>query len=372
MDANLSPTESIFVFGKSVGETSLIGAALDGSELFRYTVVVTHPLSEIRRSLSRRFPSEAISVESSRGSVLVGGAVSSEAVRANVIRTIEASIPGSTILDQITVSSSNLIRLQVRLLEINRSKAQNFGINLTGFLVNNGDVSVNSFNTTGQSSLNATVSPLIANGVATIVQETALSTVFGEEAQFSLGGEIPIPAFLSGGGNGENENGNFGLDFKFIGTDLKFTPTQAPGNKLRIAIESSISSAQQGSSVVNGNTFPNISQRSFNTSVELEDSQSFVIAGLSKDETIAALRDSNGGFASSIANIFSRDRLSSSNQELVVIVTPILSGLQQESVEAKLIDRPSNLEFILSRGPKGAGKVSGNIKNLPDIAGFEY
>lgn len=376
-DANLSPTESIFLFGKSVGETSLIGAALDGSELFHYTVIVTHAMSEIRGNLSQRFPGEAISLESSRGSVMVAGVVSSEQVRENVIRTLEAGIPSSAIIDQLTVSSSNLIRLHVRLLEVNRSRAKRYGIDWSGTIAENGffvgaqqgGVLRLGYNERARDSLSATIDLLVSNDIATIVQETSLSTVAGQEALFSVGGEIPVPRFISAEPDGGNA-ANYSLDYKFIGTELAFSPTRAPGNKLRLGIQSSVSSAQPTSSVVNGNTFPNLNTRSFQTQVELADGQSFIIAGLSRNESLAALRDSDGRAGSGLVNrLFGSDRVSDGSKELVVIVTPQLTEPEIERVAEKLVRRPSNLEFLLSGD---SGKGGNGTRRIPGKAGFIY
>ncbi|MGL6210823.1 MAG: type II and III secretion system protein family protein [Paracoccaceae bacterium] len=376
-DANLSPSESVFLFGKSVGETSLIGAALNGDELFRYTIVVTENISELRRSLSRRFPGEALSLESSRGSILVTGTTSTEQVRQNVIRTVEAAVPSSAIIDELTVASSNLIRLKVRLLEVNRSRVSRFGVDWTALIADNGFTLGTSsrgnlslgYDETAENSLNATVDLLVSNGVASIVQETSLSTVSGKDAEFSVGGEIPVPTFT--GDTEVNASGNFSLDYKFIGTRLLFTPAEAKGNKLRLAISSSVTSAQATSSTVNGNVFPNLSTRSFRTDVELADKQSFVIAGLSKNETLSALRDPAGNAPSRLINsILGRDTVNDTGQELVIIVTPFLSDFEPPRVAEAIIRRPSNLEYILGGGTQG-GKHPG-LGRLAPVAGFRY
>lgn len=377
-DATLSPTDSVFLYAKTAGETSLIGAALDGTELFRYTVVVTESLSELRRSLGRRFPGEAISVESSRGSMLITGIVSTEEVRENIIRTIQTAIPNLEILDEITVNASNLIRLQVRLLEVNRNRVGKFGINWNATVADNGyfigagssgELAMG-YDPEAKNSLNATIDLLVTNGIATIIQETSLSTVNGQDAEFSVGGEIPIPAFI---GDTEVKNtGNFSLDYKFVGTRLIFTPTEAAGNKLRLSISSSVSSIQAKSSTVNGNVFPNISSRSFRTNVELNDGQSFVIAGLSRNESLAAVRDPRGnGTSRAVNSVFGRDTVDDTQQELVIVVTPILSDLVAAPVSDAVIKRPGNLEFILGGGTEGSGKAPG-FGQVSQIAGFRY
>ena len=70
-DVTSSPGEAVFLFGKSVGETTLIATDLSGNEQFRFDVTVVLNLAEIRRSLDQRFGGEQIALSSARGSVMV-------------------------------------------------------------------------------------------------------------------------------------------------------------------------------------------------------------------------------------------------------------------------------------------------------------
>ncbi len=376
-DANVSEGNDVFVFGKSVGETTLIVTTLDGSQEITYNVVVTHSLSEIRRTLSQRFPGSAISVNSSRGSILLTGFVESEIIRQRVVQTVENSVPTAAILDQITVTSSNLIRLRVRLLEVNRTRVEQFGIDWEGTIASNGfflGVDNGGVITIGKDDaavdrMSATLDVLASNGIVSIIQETVLSTVNGQDAQFSVGGEIPIPTFVSDR-DGATQ-GSYGLDYKFIGTQLIFTPSTAPGNKLRLSIDSVISTADTSSATVNGNVFPNLSTRSFRTNVELRDRQSFAIAGISRNETVSALRNANNRVLSKLIDTFGGlDRITERQQELVVIVTPILSDLEAVDITERVPHLPTNLEYILRSGP--SGKKPGSLTNVPGNAGFQY
>lgn len=378
-DANVSPNNSVFVFGKAVGETTLTIEELGGERTQNFTIRVTHNLSQINRTLASRFPGNSIAVESSRGSILVTGTVTDEQRRGDIIQTLQASVPESAIIDRLTVAGSNLIRLQVRLIEVQQSVASNYGIDWnatvagSGFSIgaNNGGILSLNNNGSATDSLNASVDVLVNNGVATILQETTLSTVNGGEATFSVGEEIPVPTFISD--NDGADNGNFSLDYKFVGTRLIFRPASAPGNKIRMNIDSLISSETQTNSTVNGNVFANLNSRSFQTSVELGDRQPFVIAGLTRRETDAALRASRGTLLSNAVNtVFGRDTAGSSSRDLVVIVTPILNDLGPVSLEHILPDHASNLEFILSRGFEGSGKIPSNYTDVPGPAGFKY
>ena len=375
-DASISPDNRVFVFGKSVGETTLITTSLDGTSETIFDVTVTHRMSEIRGMLSARFPGQQISVESSRGSLLVSGVVVDERVRATVIETLQGAVSGSNIIDRLSVNGSNIIRLQVLLLEVSRTQVENFGINWTatvadnGFFVGASDRGVLRFGKSekAETSLSAAVDLLVSSGIATIVQETVLATVGGEAANFSVGGEIPVPRFIS---NTEGDDAqNFQLDYKFIGTNLSFTPTVAPGNKLRLLIDSTISAADGTVATVNGNAFPNLSSRSFRTNVELEDAQPFVIAGVSRNNTVGDLRKGRAGFSKLVDSVFGADAVSASSQELLVIVTPLLTERKPVEVTDRLPRVMGNLEFILTGKP--GGKILGHASSGLGPAGFKY
>lgn len=376
-DAQISPSNRVFLFGKSVGETTLIVTPLLGDDMRTYTVVVTHRLSEIRSVLETRFPGEQISVASSRGSLLVTGVVSSERIRETALETLRAVVPDTAIIDRMTVAGSNVIRLQVVLLEVSRTRAENFGIDWAGTIIDNGFFLGTSNSgelrfgrdSSAESSLRAAVDLLVSSGVATIQQETILSAVTGESAEFTVGSEIPVPRYITASEGGDDNN--FQLDYKFIGTALSFTPSISAGNKLRLQIDSAISATSGSAATVNGNTFPNLSSRSFRTSVELEDQQPFVIAGVSRNDSNSDMQLSRGGALSrAVDSLMGNDRTTATSQELVVIVTPLLSDAEPSEVRERLPSSQTNLEFILSRVPVDKG-FPGNLR-IDGVGGFKY
>jgi pilus assembly protein CpaC len=379
-DASVSPGNSVFVFGKSVGETTLITTDVGTGATRSYNIVVVHAMTELRSALSRRFPGQQITVQSARGSIMVSGVVADDTQRENVIATLAAAAPGATIIDELNVAGSNMIQLRVRLLEVNRDRVQQYGIDwnglvaASGFFVGTSDRGVIEIGRRESSAdtLTATIDVLVSNGIATIAQETTLSTVSGDRAEFSVGGEIPVPRYVSD--NDGAEDSNFQLDYKFVGTQLVFLPSHVPGNKLRLTIESTVSNTLPTTATVNGNTFPNLSSRSFRTNVDLADGQSFVIAGLSQQSTSADLRTSGGnGLGNTVNAIFGNDKVSRSNRELVVIVTPVLGEVTAEPARVTALPpQMSNLEFILSGGRNGDPKSQGIRPGSLGAAGFKY
>lgn len=376
-DANVSPDNKVFVFGKAPGETTLVVTSLDGTSEMTFTIVVTHNMTEIRSMMGTRFPGQQIAIESSRGSLLVTGVVADERTRATVIETLQGAVAETNIIDRLSVDGSNIIRLQVLLLEVSRTQVERFGIDWTATVANNGffvgasDQGVLRFgkSDTAETSLSAAVDVLVSSGIATIVQETVLATVGGEAADFSVGGEIPVPNFITG--KTDDGGQNFQLDYKFIGTKLSFIPVAAPGNKLRLLIESTVSAADGTVATVNGNDFPNLSTRSFRTNVELQDRQPFVIAGVSRNNSVGNLRRSNGGtFSRAVDTLFGADAVSGSSQELLVIVTPLLAESDAGPIEDRLPKVMGNLEYILTS--IDGGKAPGSSTAGFGSAGFKY
>lgn len=376
-DAVASESGEVYVYGRAVGETTLLASIADEGQR-QYTVMVTPNIVELQRGLAERFPGTNVSINASRGSVFVSGVVENEVQRQRVIQTIEADLPNLAVIDQVEVSSSNLVTLRVRLLEVDRSRAESFGVDWDATVASNGfflgasDRGVirlgNKEDTTD--SLNATLDVLTTSGIVTVSQETLLSTVVGRSAHFSVGGEIPIPNYISDEQDGGA--GNYKLDYKFIGTDLSFTPVNAPGEKLRLEIESNISSAGTSATTVNGNTFPNLRSRSIQTNVELEDRQSFVIAGISRDETVLDLRTGRApGLSRAVDALFGADRRRGSAQELVIVVTPLLTAESDERPSEPVLQSISNLEHIISN-PEGSFKAQGRLPKVVQLAGFRY
>lgn len=359
-DVTASPGEAVFLFGKSVGETTLIATDLNGKEAYNLNVSVVHNLDDLARSMQQRFDGESIRLHTTRGSVMITGTVSNERVKQDILATVQGSLPSVTVIDRLALATSNLIQLEVALYEVNRSRVEEYGINWRNLIGN----------LRSAQGIAMSLNLLVDNGVAAIVTETSMTTISGSTANFAVGGEVPIPTFASGE---DGQGGGFSLDFKFIGMDLNFSPEQLSDDLLRLDITSTLSNAQGASASINGNSFPTLTSRSFDTVVELGDRQSFVIGGLSKSESFSSLTDDDprNPFSSVARSIFSNDQESQQRQELIVVVTPKFKNLVGPSAAERLGRPTSNLEFILS-GRGASEKGASQPARITGDAGFSY
>ena len=155
-----------------------------------------------------------------------------------------------------------------------------------------------------------------------ILAEPNLLAMNGHVATFVAGGEFPFPT-LQGGGGGV---GQVTISFREFGIKLKFTPVITPRGTIRLHIAPEVSSLDFADALtVNGGTVPALTTRKLETEVELEDGQSFAIAGLLDRQTTESLSKIPGlGDIPILGKLFTSKNISRSNSELMVIVTPEL------------------------------------------------
>ena len=119
------------------------------------------------------------------------------------------------------------------------------------------------------------------DGLVRILAEPNIMAISGQQASFLSGGKIFIPVSQS------NANGVpvMTLEEKEFGIGVKFTPTVLGGSRVNLKLVSEVSDLSQTGSpftAINGVTsvIPSLSVRRADTTVQLNDGQSLVIAGL--------------------------------------------------------------------------------------------
>ncbi len=153
--------------------------------------------------------------------------------------------------------------------------------------------------------------------------EPNLTALSGESAKFLAGGELPFIVSQS--------FGQASVDFKPYGIGLAFTPTVL--NESRISLKVSTEISETTEAVVSGNSsYPGLSVRRAETTVEMPSGGTMAMAGLIRDDTRRAI-DSTPGLKEVpvLGPLFRSNDFKSSQSELVVLVTPYLVKPSHES-----------------------------------------
>src|SRR5437762_7632142 len=353
----VTPTQ-ILVHGRSPGEVSLlIWDEFERSRSFDLRVDVD--VSAASEEERRIFPDEQISVSPSRSAIVLSGHVSTEDVakRAGMI----AEAYSKNVVNVLTFGpvGAQEVLLEVKFAEVDRSAVTQLGINLfapglghTVALTQTGqfgsltvhntaqttttngttstttttatppvvDISdfLNVFVTRTDVNIGAVIKALQQKNLLQILAQPNLIAVNGKEASFLAGGEFPFPIVQPGQGFTAVT-----IQFREFGVKLKFTPVIMPNNNIHLQVVPEVSQLDFTNALtISGFTVPALSTRKAQTEFELQDGQSFVIAGLMDNRVTNVVSKMPGlGDIPILGNFFKSKNVQKSNAELMVLCT---------------------------------------------------
>lgn len=149
-------------------------------------------------------------------------------------------------------------------------------------------------------------------GYAKFLAEPTLTALSGEEASFLAGGEVPFEVLDS--------SGKLTVIMKEIGTRLNFTPTVKPDGKINLVLTPEVSRLDS----VNQYNGKDIFQvRRATTTVELENNQTLVIAGLHQDNKSRNKTQTPAlGNIKFLGGLFRKSELENENTQVLFVITP--------------------------------------------------
>lgn len=299
-EAVLVTPDQVLVNGKGFGQVNFIAWEQTGGEYLVFDVYVRANLSLIDSQMRALFPKDDIRLSQANGSVVMSGSVSDPKTATQAQSVVEAAGFKTVNMLASPVKGMTQVQLQVRVAEVNRSKASDLGLsyayqasNGSGTYLNSGqgpsslDKVVNGAMTGSLSSaLNlfvmagntmSMIRALQTQGALRELAEPNLIAMDGSQASFLAGGEFPVPV-VQGGGGGQT---SVSIIFKEYGVRLNFKPTIVDEDHIRLELEPEVSTIDFANGVkFDGFVIPALRTRRAKTSVELRDGQSFALAGL--------------------------------------------------------------------------------------------
>jgi pilus assembly protein CpaC len=127
-----------------------------------------------------------------------------------------------------------------------------------------------------QTQLKTSLKLLETEGKAQLLSNPKVVVKSGQQANFTVGGEIPIPY---------SNNQGVGAEFKKFGVILQVLPVVIPGkeNKVDVQVALEVSNPDYSKPVVVSNTtIPSMITRQLQTEVELKPGETLVLGGLKK------------------------------------------------------------------------------------------
>jgi len=175
----------------------------------------------------------------------------------------------------------------------------------------------------------AILNVLKGQNLARILASPTLVTMSGQEANFLVGGEFPVPI--------QGENNQITVDYKTFGVMLRFTPTVVAPETITIQVEPEISNVDYSLAVATaGVSVPGIRTRRGSTTLQLKDGQTFVMAGLLQENMSSVT--SKVPFLGDIpylGTLFTSKEFRKNETEMMIVVTPrLVRALNPDEVPA--------------------------------------
>ena len=351
----------------------LAAASLPEYVLIENNLRIELDVGPLRALLANDPDLQGVKVQQLARGVALRGEVESAAAADLALRFAAASLPEDTLLENnMRIGGPQQVNLEVQIAEVQRSLAEDFGFNWEVFGHSNdplgfgfrigrdlpegyrvagperifGDVTwlpgpgnsepgvpidVDIPTTTVEGTLSPTfilqrawdnvgvtgmVDALAQAGLANVLARPNITAVSGETASFFSGGEYPLPTGF--------EDGVIVFEYKKYGVLLDFVPTIVDGDTIELTVRPEVSEPSDSESVqvVAGVNVPVMNVRRAETTVEVSDGESIVIAGLFRrasnevESGVPLLKD-----LPIAGGLFGHSSLRSSELELIVTVT---------------------------------------------------
>jgi pilus assembly protein CpaC len=390
---NGDPT-AVWLTGQEAGQTTVELTGED-DKAEHFDVVVQLDIEYLRTQLKRALPTANIEPIPISGNTVVLNGVVQRAQDADLVLNIARSAGnGINLINNLRVAGVQQVQLCVTVASVSRTEFRRMAFN---FLTDSKNFFLGS--TVGQAVANPTTvgvggvfsvspaligTPGLPNGAPTNVlfgiihskwgflgflqalrdeavvkslAEPTVTTLSGRPASFLVGGEqaIPVPAGL----------GQVGVQFEEFGTRLNFLPIVLGNGKIHLEVEPEVSALDAAAgTTIQGTVVPGRVTQRVNTTVELEDGQTFVIGGLIEHRVTGATEKTPIlGDLPFLGAAFSTKSYQEEEQEVVILVTPHLVDAEDCSQVATILPgqetrTPDDFELFLEgileapRGPR--------------------
>jgi len=352
-DVKIKTARLLYIFGKVPGETSLYAVDAEQHIITNKPVVVKRDVGRLQAAIDQLVPDGSVEVRAIDDSLVLSGHVDSPGEAEEARRAARPFVTDDKqLINHISVDAPNQVNLRVRVAEVQHNVVKELGINwdaiskvgnfALGFAVgspviaaatgqtivrNAGiggstDSLIGQFNTPNVH-FDSVIDALDQNGLVNVLAEPNLTAVSGETASFLAGGEFPIPVpqtSSTGGGT------TITVTYKPFGVALAFTPVILAGGRISLRVRPEVSQlTNTGAVQVNGFSFPSLTTRRAETTIELGSGQTFAIGGLLQNNITDSLNGLPGlKDLPVLGALFRSTQFQRNETELVILVTPYL------------------------------------------------
>ncbi|HVW02662.1 MAG TPA: pilus assembly protein N-terminal domain-containing protein [Planctomycetaceae bacterium] len=281
--------------------------------------------AQLESRLATLFPKSQVSLTPVSGRIVVQGQACNPYDADSILAIVQGEAlrqgcarDGSSVINRLSVPPAPQVMLQLRIIEVNRAMLQRIGVDLSSLFqqpAGFADPAAAGLPfTTGvctQGDARVMVESLLANGSARVVAEPHLMVLSGHEARVVSGGEFETAAAPPGAGGAYRAHG--------VSVAVAATVMACDRVQMRIAPEYS----RLAGCCVSADGTPALDVRRLETTVEVPNGQSVVLAGLLAESPAPAPGCQGRPVYSALRNVGHRFRRSCPEPvDVLIVVTP--------------------------------------------------
>lgn len=323
----VSGTE-VLVVGKAPGVTTLHVWTAYGRTTYEVEVGAADAklAGEIRSILGY----DGIRVSKVNRTVILEGTVDNQYQKARAEKL--AAAYGDKVVNLLEVLRPVQVKIEAKVLEINRQKLKELGIKWgnspgTPGTFAFGQSALNSKvgdvfgDLGGYADINAQLSALVKNGAVKVLSQPNVVTLSGDKASIMIGGQIPVPV--------AQDNNKITIEWKDYGIKLDIAPEVNGDGLIQSRVKAEVSSLDYNSAssikLGAGMEIPPVRLRKAETAIALSSGQTMAIGGLIATETSKdVVKVPMLGDLPVLGQLFRSTSFRRGETELLVLITPSL------------------------------------------------
>lgn len=371
-DYKIIANGKLVVYGVARGGTSIIAYDRAGNEIYNAEVIVNKSLRLLKQMLVARYPDESIQLTNIGEQVVLDGVVSSEETKNQVYRLVGEMLKKSKerhtfeltgtdgesvdaldytatyvfddIINNLKVLTTTQINVKLTVAEVSSSFLTELGVSYAesnGKSIGDAGKFVNKILDFSAEDIVAVISASGNDNIGQVLAEPNLSVISGESASFLVGGEIPIAV---------RDNDGVSITYKEYGVKLSMIAKVTDSENIRLSLLPEVSSIDKTNGVNSGLvSVPSLRTRKAQTTVQLKDGQSFVLAGLLTSEEQESLsKIPILGDIPILGALFSKTNTERRKTELIIVATVnLVDPVKENEIKLPKFKRTSDLERLL-------------------------
>jgi len=358
----------IFVLATGVGQTTILALDQQARQIANIELTIGRDVGELEQILRAALPKSAIVPRTINDTIILTGFVDSagEAQQAvdiargfaNKLTIVAAPGGGAaagaggkpgddgSVVNSLVIRGRDQVSLKVTIAEVQRQVLKQLGVatnTLNGekqvagvwgsftqdnpFSLN-GQVSKSALQFLGPNNTSVTLNAFERYGVSRVLAEPTVTAVSGENAKFTVGGEVPVPASSSCTAIGTTTQAlcTPSIAYKPVGVELNFTPVVLSEGRILLRIATEVTEVDpQNAFTYAGVTVPGFRTRKHETSIELPSGGSIATAGLLQQTARNSINGLPAVMNLPILGALFRSRdYQRQETELLIVVTPYI------------------------------------------------